>query len=373
MPLIKGKSEKAFKHNIRAEMHAGKPQKQSLAIAYAMKRKAQKKKMADGGTVENSELAKTASNFFSNPQQPTPPPETLEEKNARVRNQISEDRAGHHAKGGRIEGVHMPYRGYANKGGESYSGYQLKYGKMKPEYEEKSKNIAKTEHENTLEKLKAMPKPKLEGLAHGGPVKDSECPKCGYAHSGQITNNYQPSSKPEVDREWPYESSEKSSGFVAHEGDVKRPNSAAISEASKKLNQHYPDMQASTSESEDDLVTRIMEKRSPTFESEARLADGGPVLPGADSAQDSMRKAFKFSEGGRVANQEHGEDNNDLAGFSPNEFDDLVLRDDLESTYGEDDNAGDSLDNEGENERREDIVARIMKSRAKKDKLPRPA
>jgi hypothetical protein len=39
MPLMKGKSEKAFKHNVRAEMHAGKPQKQALAIAYSIKRK----------------------------------------------------------------------------------------------------------------------------------------------------------------------------------------------------------------------------------------------------------------------------------------------------------------------------------------------
>jgi hypothetical protein len=43
-----GKSEKAFSHNVRAEMEAGKPQAQSLAIAYAMKKK---KKMADGGEV----------------------------------------------------------------------------------------------------------------------------------------------------------------------------------------------------------------------------------------------------------------------------------------------------------------------------------
>ena len=46
MPLIKGKSPESFKHNIKAEMHAGKPLKQSLAIAYAMKKRA---KMADGG------------------------------------------------------------------------------------------------------------------------------------------------------------------------------------------------------------------------------------------------------------------------------------------------------------------------------------
>ena len=33
MPLIKGKSEKAFKSNIKAEIAAGKPQKQAVAIA----------------------------------------------------------------------------------------------------------------------------------------------------------------------------------------------------------------------------------------------------------------------------------------------------------------------------------------------------
>ena len=39
MPLKKGKSEKAFKSNIRTEVHAGKPVKQAVAIAYAVKRK----------------------------------------------------------------------------------------------------------------------------------------------------------------------------------------------------------------------------------------------------------------------------------------------------------------------------------------------
>lgn len=43
MPLIKSTSEKAFKHNIRAEAHAGKPIKQAVAIAYSEKRAAAKK------------------------------------------------------------------------------------------------------------------------------------------------------------------------------------------------------------------------------------------------------------------------------------------------------------------------------------------
>lgn len=40
MPLIKGKSKKAFSHNVGVEMDAGKPRDQALAIAYSMKRKA---------------------------------------------------------------------------------------------------------------------------------------------------------------------------------------------------------------------------------------------------------------------------------------------------------------------------------------------
>ena len=38
MPLEKGKSKKAISKNIKTEMHAGKPQKQAVAIAYSEKR-----------------------------------------------------------------------------------------------------------------------------------------------------------------------------------------------------------------------------------------------------------------------------------------------------------------------------------------------
>lgn len=51
MPLMQGKSPKSFSHNVAAEVNAGKPQKQALAIAYAIKRK---KKMAEGGEMEDS-------------------------------------------------------------------------------------------------------------------------------------------------------------------------------------------------------------------------------------------------------------------------------------------------------------------------------
>ena len=48
MPLMHGKSKKAFSHNVEAEMHTGKPQPQALAIAYSMKRR---KKKAQGGEI----------------------------------------------------------------------------------------------------------------------------------------------------------------------------------------------------------------------------------------------------------------------------------------------------------------------------------
>lgn len=44
MPLVKSPSKAAFRKNVRAEVRAGKPVKQAVAIAYSVKRKAQGKK-----------------------------------------------------------------------------------------------------------------------------------------------------------------------------------------------------------------------------------------------------------------------------------------------------------------------------------------
>ena len=44
MPLKKSASKKAFQQNVKAEIKAGKPVKQAVAIAYAEKREAQKEK-----------------------------------------------------------------------------------------------------------------------------------------------------------------------------------------------------------------------------------------------------------------------------------------------------------------------------------------
>ena len=41
MPLVKSKSPEAFRKNVAAEVKAGKPVEQAVAIAYATKRAAQ--------------------------------------------------------------------------------------------------------------------------------------------------------------------------------------------------------------------------------------------------------------------------------------------------------------------------------------------
>jgi hypothetical protein len=43
MPLVKSTSKEAFRKNIKAEVNAGKPVAQSVAIAYSVKREADKK------------------------------------------------------------------------------------------------------------------------------------------------------------------------------------------------------------------------------------------------------------------------------------------------------------------------------------------
>lgn len=51
MPLIKSSSDEARSKNIAAEVKAGRPRDQAVAIAYRVQRDARKKKMAKGGRV----------------------------------------------------------------------------------------------------------------------------------------------------------------------------------------------------------------------------------------------------------------------------------------------------------------------------------
>lgn len=294
MPLIHGKSDKAFKQNIRTEYKEGKPLKQSLAIAYDMQRKAKRKKMAEGGSPSPM---------------PSPSPVPIDPDKA----QTFQD---------------------------------------------------------------AMRKQRKFGFAKGGFIGSYQSPS---------TRMHQTNDEG-ID--------EMESGYMSHEGNMVRRNDPAMMEDDRRLGQHGAMEQGpvpALSPDEEDVVDRIMEQRSKDYSRLDRYFEGGDIddrtSPDPDhpditfDTEDNsaagvakgLSKALGYSKGGRVANQDHGEDNNEMAGFSPNEFDDLVLRDDLESTYGDDDNAGDALGNKQEDEDREDIVSRIMASRRKKDRLPSPA
>lgn len=123
---------------------------------------------------------------------------------------------------------------------------------------------------------------------------------------------------------------EMKDGYVEHEGDDVKMNHAAKAE---------DEMYAEGGEVDDqDMIGRVMKSR--------------------------------YSKGGQVANDVGIAEAEEM----PAEYDDVVLRDDdMEGADYTPENSGDEIGNEGEDARRSDIVIRVMKSRAKTDRMPRPA
>lgn len=292
--------------------------KQSLAIAYAMKRK----KMKDGGSAESDESAMS---------------QGLQSiRNALNKNQSPEEKAR--------------AQGEASASPDNYPGH-----------------------------------------AEGGQISESDADKfkkgmSGVFATGGEVSPYETDSADELLKE------QVSPGFIPNkpqyhwiDGVKNTTNVAAKNEDNKDLNQKKVNMQASTSMSKQDLVDRIMEKENQEFDQLERLAMGGDVAgtlgkESYDNCEQDMtdrimhKKANdesqldRYSKGGQVANDVGtGQEADKL----DNQYDDLVLRDDLESDYGDDDNSGDALGNKQEDEDRKDIISRILKSQAKKDRLPK--
>jgi hypothetical protein len=68
MPLEKGKSKSAFEHNVKAEIEAGKPQKQAVAIAYSQQHQGDEMKEPAYRAVSKDTLAdlnKRNANYYS--------------------------------------------------------------------------------------------------------------------------------------------------------------------------------------------------------------------------------------------------------------------------------------------------------------------
>ncbi len=93
-------------------------------------------------------------------------------------------------------------------------------------------------------------------------------------------------------------------------------------------------------------------------------AEGGEVEDG-DMIDRIMRK--HFSKGGMVAN-----DDEPIADGEPAQYDELAKDDHLEF-HDTGANSGDEIGDAQEDDDRKDIVSRIMRSRSKKDRMPRPA
>lgn len=100
-----------------------------------------------------------------------------------------------------------------------------------------------------------------------------------------------------------------------------------------------------------------------------KMAEGGMADNGSGFSDDMVERIMKhrYSKGGEVANETEP-----MVDSEPAEYDDLVKDDDLEF-HDTGANSGDEDGDEQEDEDRKDIVSRVMKSRKKKDRMPRPA
>ncbi len=409
MPLTKSKSKAAFGKNVETEMDAGKSQKQSLAIAYAMKRKA-KKKMAEGGKVGGAKTSTTGNKTKTGGMDPSDEddammmadggpvdeddihaPPTDAHKTAPKKTQPTEPTATptpkpmmkrledaftnpngtddlldifkqNLAKGGAIDnkkqrameafhGKKMADGGDADTQEAEDAAYRVAPRKSTTETAGPSAQTWKDAgevHELLQKQKDLLDNPHDEDsfkegqhMAKGGEMQTKQ---------GYQSNKVGTLTKPDL------KDHEKDSGFASHEGNDTKACPKCGHEDARALNQHGA----------------IEEGPQGTW-----MAEGGQITDNYSDTEDSdgqdmvgrimKQRQQAFSKGGRVANQDSIE-----AGFAPNEFDDLHLRDDLKSTYGDDDNSGDSLGNAREDADRKDTVARIMKSRAKKDRLPNP-
>lgn len=100
-----------------------------------------------------------------------------------------------------------------------------------------------------------------------------------------------------------------------------------------------------------------------------KMAEGGMAHQDDSHEMDMVDRVMKkrgqcYSEGGKVANMDSGESTDDPESFAksdPNEFDDLAMRDDLESDY-----TGENSGDEDGSELNQDFVGKIMRKRSKK-------
>lgn len=303
MPLMHGKSEKAFSQNVRTEMEHGKPQKQALAIAYAMKKRS--KKMAKGGYSDDDD-DDDGEKYESR--------QTLHEK-----------------------GVNRDF--HYNSKGRSEAGTYARDAKdpvFSPSSQGKFLERSKKKHRDTLSEMKSMKKPNL--YAKGGYTDEEGIHVSGYEGS----KNKKLLGQSEAGDDY------RGAENYRDVDNVKAKHHQVLGQMNKmrKHNREY-------------------------------LAEGGMCgVHGAKNCGVCMAEGGDVDDDddldmvGRIMKKRTGEP---VADFEQNDFDYM----DQEKAGHEADytgeNEGDELGDEQEDDDRKDIVARIMRSRAKKDRMPRPA
>lgn len=296
MPLLK----KSKKSTADSEMKEDGSKGRALAIAYSMKRKANK---ASGGTVESGD---SEMNYGAG---------------GKVESKI-------YGRGdeSKQKGVHLTnHQGKGNSTAGSFVKGAAVGSTSIPK--EKLNDYAKEEHERVLGEMKAMPNPNLKsrgGFVEKGvhqPEFSKTSTSLGGSSGRSLAGRQLLEAKEAHSKEGWAKRMEKAKG--EHEG----------------------------------VLDELRSMPNPKLLAEGGEAEQGPIdKDTADTFAKGMCPSCGYSEGGMVANQDEP-----IADFMPNEFDDLHLRDELKFNYtGK--NSGDE-DGSDLNQEKSGLVDRIMKRR----------
>jgi hypothetical protein len=158
---------------------------------------------------------------------------------------------------------------------------------------------------------------------------------------------------------------EMASGYKKHAGDDVKMNARASRESARSLGEHGEDEMGPDGGGEGFHGERY--EGNPGNEHDEYQ---DPDAQDDDDLVGQIMKQRMYSKGGQIANETPI-----TADFEKNDFDLLAKDGGLDSEIANDTglNSGDYTDDKTEDEERDDIIAQIMKSRAKKDRMPRPA
>jgi hypothetical protein len=274
MPLKQGTSDRSFSQNVRTEMEHGKPQKQALAIAYAVKRR----NMAMGGeahkeTREDREMGRQRGvNPTADDKGVSAAGHELragrsETAKAFHREILSEARkmpASKYASGGEVKGVHKSSMGerVGKWAGESKAGESVRNADDPEPLTDHIEN-AKNEHRRVYTEMRQMRGHNRQNLAEGGEA----CEGCRggncMTHGGDV-----------VDRIMRRMSE---GGQIANDGEVERADEqpAQFDDLVERddLSEHYTGANSGDElgapeedvDDQDDMVERILRRMRQTM------------------------------------------------------------------------------------------------------------